>query len=203
MKRNLFAKLTLIGVTAILMSACSETDETPTPTGPVYKDLVSFEANLLGGQTNSNLGSFYSVSEDSIYLTSRANVKQEFIDLIYYFGSQTGDSSVIAAPSDVVFNNVQDQNPHFAVKSWTERNDTKFLKLNLSQSQFIALNNDSLLSADLSGSLTLTKATKLKVGDVYGFKLDAGRLGLFYVKAIDNTNALTRAITIDIKVQKP
>lgn len=200
MKKSAIKLMSLLAISSFLM-ACSE-DETPQPTGPTYKELVSYQANLLGGQTNSTLGSFYSVSEDSIYFTARANEKQSFVDLIYYFGSQTGDSSVIASPSDPVFNNVQDQNPHFSVKSWTVRNNTTFLTSDLTPADFIALTNDSLLVANMSGTLTATKATKLKVGDVVGFKLENGRLGVFHVAEINNTNALTRAITIDIKVQK-
>lgn len=200
MKKTTIKILSLLTITSLLM-ACSE-EETPGPTGQTYKELVSFQANLLGGQTNATLGSFYSASEDSIYLTARANAKQEFIDLIYYFGSQTSDSSVIAGPSDPVFNNVQDQNPHFSVKSWTVKNNTTFVTTNLSAAEFIALSNDSLLSANMSGTLTATKVTKLEVGDVVGFKMANGRLGVFHVSSINNTNALTRAITIDIKLQK-
>ncbi len=203
MQLNNFKKLFYLLTLSVFIVSCSENDEVPEPKGPVYVDLVTYQAKLLGGQTNPSLGSFYSVSEDSIYLTSRANVKQEYIDLIYYFGSQTGDSSVIASPSDIVFNNVQDQNPHFAVKSWTDRNVTSFLKLNINQSTFNGLGNDSILQANLTDTTLLSKATKLKVGQVYGFKLETGKLGMFYVKEIDNTNALTRSITIDIKVQKP
>lgn len=200
MKKTAIKLLSLVALSSMLM-ACSE-EETPQPTGPTYKELVSFQANLLGGQTNATLGSFYSVSEDSIYFTARANDKQSFIDLIYYFGSQTGDSSVIASPSDPVFNNVQDQNPHFSVKSWTVKNNTTFLATDLSAAEFIELSNDSLLTADMSGTLTATKAAKLQVGDVVGFKMANGRLGIFHVTDINNTNALTRAITIDVKVQK-
>jgi hypothetical protein len=200
MKKISIKLLSLLALSTMIV-ACSE-EETPAPTGPTYKELVSFQANLLGGQTNPNLGSFYSVSEDSIYFTARANQKQSFIDLIYYFGSQTGDSSVITSPSDPVFNNVQDQNPHFSVKSWTVKNNTTFLVTDLTEADFIALANDSLLTANMSGTLTATKAAKLVEGDVVGFKMTNGRLGIFHVKDIENTNALTRAITIDVKVQK-
>lgn len=200
MKKTAIKLFSLLAISSVLV-ACTE-EETPAPTGPVYKDLESFQANLLGGQTNPNLGSFYSVSEDSIYFTARANQKQSFIDLIYYFGSQTNDSSVIASPSDPVFNNVQDQNPHFSVKSWTVKNNTTFLTTDLTPSEFIALSNDSLLSAEMSGTLTATKVTKLQVGDVVGFKMANGRLGIFHVSDLNNVNGLTRAITIDVKVQK-
>ncbi len=82
------------------------------------------------------------------------------------------------------------------------KNNTTFLATDLTEAEFIALANDSMLTADMSGTLTATKAAKLIEGDVIGFKLSNGRLGLFHVKDIENNNALTRAITIDIKVQK-
>lgn len=191
-----------LGIISISLSACSEEETTPTPTEPTYKNLKTYEARLLGGQTNNSLGSFYSTSEDSIYFTNSADSNQSKIDLIYYFGLNSGDSSVIASPKDAVFNNTNDQNPHVKVKTWTVKNNTTFLKLGLSPSAFMALKNDSLFKSDLDSNVVATKITKLKIGDVVGFKTQAGKYGAYHVKAINNTTALTRSITIDIKIQE-
>lgn len=191
-----------IGMISISLMACSEEETTPTPTGPTYKSLMSYEARLLGGQTNSSLGSFYSTTEDSVYFTNSADSNQSKIDLIYYFGLNSGDSSVIASPKDAVFNNTNDQNPHVKVKTWTVKNNTTFLKLDLSPSEFMALKNDSLFQSDLDSNVVATKITKLKVGDVVGFKTQTGKYGAYHVRAINNNTALTRSITLDLKVQE-
>ena len=194
----------MISLSSSMLVACTEEEDSKTPTGPVYTTLASYELKLLGAQTNSSLGSFYSTSEDSIYFTAGAGliINQPKIDFIYYFGSQTNDSSVIASPKDAEFNKTDDQNPHKSIKSWTNKNNTLFLKLNTSASAFFNMTNDSLLINELDSNVTATKITKLKVGDVVGFKTVTGKLGAYHVRAINNVDAISRAITVDVKVQE-
>jgi hypothetical protein len=203
MKRYL-KPLLFLAITSTVLVSCTKEDDDSTPKGPSYNAITSYEVNLLGGQTNASIGSFYSTTEDSIYFTNTAGltVNQPKIDLIYYFGSQTGDSSVIAGPKDAVFNNPDDQNPHKTVKAWTVKNNTTFLKLNISPATFMSLSNDSLFVNDLDSNVTATKITKLNVGDIIGFKTQAGKLGAYHVRSINNTDAISRAITIDVKVQE-
>lgn len=199
--KNLFKPVLFLSISSILLISCTK-EEDPKPTGPTYKNLVSYEAKIMGGQTNSTLGSFYSISEDSVYFKAGADLNPEKIDFIYYFGLNSGDSSVITAPSDPVFNLPSDQTPFTSVKSWTVKNNTNFLKLSLSTNTFAAMKNDSLLGTELDSNVVATKITKLKIGDIVGFKTAAGKLGAYQVKAINNSNALVRSITIDVKVQE-
>lgn len=199
--KNLIKPILVLSISSILLTSCAK-DETTTPTGPTYKNLVTYEAKILGGQTNSTLGSFYSISEDSVYFKAGADLNPAKIDFIYYFGLNSGDSSVITAPSDPVFNLPSDQTPFTSVKNWTKKNNTTFLKLDLSSNVFAAMTNDTILTSRLDSNFIATKITKLKIGDVVGFKTDAGKLGAYQVKAINNTNAIVRSITIDVKVQE-
>lgn len=201
---NYLKTLVFITLSSIVLVSCTDEDDEKLPTGPTYTTLASYDVRLLGGQTNSSLGSFYSTTEDSIYFTSTAGLtnNQVKIDFIYYFGSQTGDSSVIASPKDAVFNNPDDQNPHKTVKTWTVKNNTLFLKLGIDAATFTNMRNDSLLINELDSNVTATKITKLKVGDVVGFKTSTGKLGAYLVRAINNVDALSRAITVDVKVQQ-
>lgn len=200
MKKHFSLFLSLY-ISSILLVSCS-TEDDKTPSVPTYGNLVSFQANILGGQTNSTLGSFYCISEDSVYFKSGADANPGKIDLIYYFGSTSGDSSVLCAATDPVFNLPSDQTPFTSVKNWSTKNNTNFLKLSISENLFNSLSNDSLLLADLDSNVITTKVSKLTVGDIVGFKTATGRLGIYHVKAINNTNALTRSITIDLKVQE-
>lgn len=199
--KKYFKTLLFLSLSSTLFVACSKEEEKG-PTGPVYTSLVSSEVIILGGQTNSSYGSFYSISEDSVYLKANADLFPAKIDLIYYFGLNSGDSSVITSPNDGVFNLPSDQTPFPSVKSWATKNNTTFLALDINYLEFNALTNDSLFINDLDSNVTATKITKLMVGDVVGFKTASGKFGAYCVKAINNTNALTRAITIDIKVQE-
>lgn len=201
MKKS-FYSLLIMSLGIITLSSCTKEEDDTKISGPTYKSLAVYDVRLLGGQTNASLGSFYSTSEDSIYFTSAAGLNQSKIDFIYYFGSQTGDSSVIASPNDAVFNNPDDQNPHKSVKTWTVKNNTTFLKLSITESVFTNMVNDSILVNDLDSNVTSTKITKLKIGDVVGFKTATGKLGAYRVRAINNIDAISRAITVDVKVQQ-
>lgn len=199
--KNLFKPILFLSISSILLISCTKEEDTK-PTGPTYKNLVSYEAKIMGGQTNSTLGSFYSISEDSVYFKAGTDLNPEKIDFIYYFGLNSGDSSVITAPSDPVFNLPSDQTPFTSVKSWTVKNNTNFLKLSLSSNTFVDMKNDSLLGTELDSNVVATKITKLKIGDIVGFKTAAGKLGAYKVRAINNANGLVRSITIDVKVQE-
>ena len=199
--KNIIHSILFLSFFSIALISCSKEEET-TPTGPTYKNLVSYEVNILGGQTNSTLGSFYSISEDSVYFKAGADLNPSKIDLIYYFGLTSGDSSVITAATDPVFNLPSDQTPFPSVKSWTTKNNTNFLKLDMSSNVFVSLKNDSLLGLELDSNVVATKITKLQIGDVVGFKTASGKIGAYKVKAINNASALVRSITIDIKVQE-
>lgn len=201
MKKSIYTLL-ILSLGLITLNSCTKEEDNTKNTGPTYTTLAVYDVRLLGGQTNASLGSFYSTSEDSIYFTSAAGLNQSKIDFIYYFGSQTGDSSVIASPNDAVFNNPDDQNPHKSVKTWTVKNNTTFLKLSISESAFVNMVNDSILVNDLDSNVTATKITKLKIGDVVGFKTATGKLGAYRVRAINNVDAVSRAITVDVKVQQ-
>jgi hypothetical protein len=200
MKKSIYILFILFfGLTAL--SSCTEEADDIKTNGPTYTTLAAYNVRLLGGQTNPSLGSFYSTTEDSIYFTTAAGLNQSKIDFIYYFGSQSNDSSVIASPKDPVFNNPDDQNPHKSVKTWTVKNNTTFLKLSIAESVFANMVNDSLLIHELDSNVTATKITKLKTGDIIGFKTASGKLGAYRVKAINNVDAISRAITVDVKVQ--
>ncbi len=201
MKTNLKSFL-LFSFSIVLLSACSEEEEPKGPSGPVYTELKTYQSITLGSQVNSALGSFYSVSEDSVYFTAGANTNTAKIDLIFYFDTQHTDSFVIASPKDPIFGLPDDQVPHKSVKTWAVKNNTTFLKLNINSNIFNTLKNDSLLQNDLDSNVVETSAPYLKVGDVIGFKTESGKLGLFHVKNINNTSSTTRAVTFDVKVQQ-
>lgn len=199
--KNIYKPILLISIVSTLFISCAK-EEVKAPTGPVYTALISHSMNVLGAQTNLNIGSFYSTAYDSVFFRAQADTNQSKIDLIYYFASQSTDSFVIASPKNSIFNASTDQNPQVNVKTWTVKNNTTFLKLNISPSTFNNLTTDSLFQNDLDSNVVATNALDLKIGDVIGFKTATGKLGAFHVRARNFGTALTRSMTIDVKIQQ-
>ena len=102
-----------------------------------------------------------------------------------------------------------DPTVNIKAENWTKYNSTKFKLSSLSASDFDAINDD--LSFSFGESLTETNVLNLKVGNVVYFKTEAGKLGVFKVKAINVGTTLNKddiqkyqdgSIEIDVKVQK-
>lgn len=204
MRTILTNSLTIIVASGcVLLSACSKNDDKDnTPKGPVYTAVNSYEVRVLGSQTNLTTGSFYSTTEDSVYLKDRAGEKSQKVDLVYYFYGPSGDSSALAAPADPIFSSSGEQYPHPTVKTWTKRNATRFIKTGVSLTEFAAISNDSIFQAYADSSFIATKMVKLQTDDIIAFKTEAGKIGMYRVRAINLADAVSRAITIDVKISK-
>lgn len=149
----------------------------------------------LGGQENDSLGGFISFSEDIIYMISTASTKQSLIDLIYYYYGD--DKNTIASAGanieDGVFNSSK------APGSWETRRTTKFIKTSLELAEYEAIVVDSLLISSFNQTEAKRKAKELAVNDIYSFKTEDGRFGMFLVK--DIIGEKEGMIEIAVKIQ--
>lgn len=202
MIKSKFKVLLLIGLaTATILTSCSKDDDDPTPSGgggTTYGTIRSYTATLLGGQSNSN-GSFYSSSDNMVYTSTQTGADtalQRKTDLVYFYG--TTNAATIAAPNDADAATAHNAN---SLPNWTITNATKFKTTSFTAAQFNASMNDSLAIAATTGA-DLTKANQLTVGQVVGFVTARGKKGIFSVTAIGGTDAATRTITINVKVQE-
>lgn len=154
---------------------------------PAPGEIKTYTAVLLGNQ-NSTTGSFYATSTNTVYnYNATAAANAETIDFVYLL---SGESNVIAAPSDAI---VADQ--YSQVADWSKRNQTQFVISLLSSDEFDAISNDAVITEQ--ENVELSKVDGLVVGDVVAFTTAQGKKGLFKVEALANND-----MTIEVKVQE-
>ncbi|MFC2097490.1 hypothetical protein ACFLSI_04065, partial [Bacteroidota bacterium] len=156
----------------------------------------NYPSVILGGQENDSLGGFFSFSENTLYNLQAAYNYQSVIDLVYYYYGS--DKNTICSPGAnieaEVFNSLIDPG------SWDTKRTTMFIKTSLSIADYNSIVLDNLLISSYSEANAKRKAKELAVNDIYSFKTENGKLGLFLVKSI--TGAEEGIIEVSIKIQE-
>ena len=162
---------------------------------PQYGEITTKTAILLGAQ-DASAGSSYSTEKQQVYTVSQVVANSAFIDFIYYY--QTGGSlAEIFSPKSSnasTLNSIKDMNP---------KRDTRFKKIEMSETDFNAIANDGVIvnvAKDFPTDATGQVVPNLSIGNVVAFKTDDGRLGVFRVTAL--TIGGTGSITLTVKVQE-
>jgi hypothetical protein len=165
-------------------------------------EVVSiYTAILMGGQSNLNIGSFWSSVNNTVYKQADAKLNQNKVDLVYFYG--TTNLATIAAPDETVLGDVWTSG-YFA--DWTIRNATRFKKTTGVNWDAITTTSDDLINENAT-NLTLSMTNQLQVGDIIAFETAstsayASKKGLFKVMEITGTTGTDRAITIEVKIKK-
>jgi hypothetical protein len=161
-----------------------------------YGAIITNNSVILGAQNNSTLGSFYSTSEDQVYLQGEAFNNQELIDLIYYFSTEDGNAIGSPGANDVdeLFTGTS------GLSNWTTLNETRYYETDLEESEFDAVSNDSIFNIVYNSDDAKRKAKNLVAGDIYSFRTEAGKLGLF--KVITVNGEAPGDIEIAVKVEE-
>ncbi len=162
-----------------------------------FGNINYFSSVEMGAQNNS-IGSFYSLTEDSVYQLNSAFSNQNKIDLCYFYDLIDTDENTIASPGANIDASVF-PGPN-ELLNWTTRRTTRFKIANISESDFLNANNDSLLIAAHGQSDGNRKAKNLQNGNIFAFKNEDGKIGLFKVNSVVGTAA--GSIIISIKVQE-
>ena len=159
--------------------------------GPIF----TYTDMRLGAQSNQNVGGCFSLSNQFEYFIDEAYNHQEFIDMIYYFGK---DNQTIASPGANIEDGVfpEEYNP----KNWNYRNTTRYIKTNMSPEEFNLIQNDSILLVSYTEGDGKRKAKELIADDVYSFKTQDAKYGMFLVSEVLGTDS--GSIKIDIKIQE-
>lgn len=158
----------------------------------------SYTTVLMGGQDNPTLGSFYSSSSNTVYLSAAAKTNAANVDFCYFYG--VTNLATLCAPANADAATVFDSSTN-GVATWSVRNATKFVASTI---DFANLSETTDVSGVAFG--TETKANSLAVGDVVAFQTVAGKLGFVKVTVItlgtDGTNQYDDgSVTIEVKVQ--
>lgn len=156
--------------------------------------ITEFTATI-GAQDNVTEYGYYSLSSHLNYNATNARTNYAIIDLLgaydainaVYLASPSAPGLPEPYPTDMA--------------DWTGTNNTLFCITTLSTVQFDYINRDNLLISSFSTNVAnqKNKAKSLAVNNVYSFKTQAGKYGLFKVTAV--TAGSTGKVTVDIKIQ--
>jgi len=162
-----------------------------------YGSIFYFPSVEMGAQNNS-IGSFYSLTEDSVYTSNHAFENQDKIDLCYYYDFIETDEHTIASPGASIDESVY---PGVSgLSNWTNRRTTRFKLTNITEVEFLNALNDSLLIGAYGQSDGKRKAKNLQTGNIFSFKNEDGKTGLFRVNSVSGMDAGT--VNISIKIQE-
>ena len=166
-------------------------------TSTAYGNIIYFPSVKIGAQ-NHVAGSFYSLNENDIYTLEKAYLKQNFIDLCYFYDLIETDENTIASPGANIDASVFPG--EYGLDNWTNHRTTRFKYTDITKIEFGSIKNDSLIITTYGQSDGKRKAKNLQNGNIYAFKNEDGRMGLFLVNSVTGTDEGT--INISIKVQE-
>ena len=161
-----------------------------------YGEILSWPHIILGAQNNTTTGSFLDLFSGQMYNLSQAFLNQDSVQLVYFYDAV--DLNTIASP------NANIDTSYFGGSSglanWTYKNEIRYIQIFNTESDFLNMQNDSLIIANLFPYDTgKRKAKVLQAGHMYEFSFE-GLYGIFYVNSVSGTDAGT--IDISIKMQQ-
>jgi len=166
-------------------------------TSGAYQPLIEYSPINLGAQENPQKEACYDISDSSSYFymdaAGDADI-QSGIDLIYYYYG-IEDFNTIASPGA----NIEDGIFDISIADWSIRNTSRFLKTVIDPDEFMEACNDSIIIANYNEGEAKRKAKNLAPDDIYTFRTQSGRLGMFLVMEVNGTTA--GDIVIQIKTQ--
>lgn len=166
-------------------------------TSSVYLPLDFIQDIAMGAQSNATIEGCFNIADGSYAFFDDATADtsiQAGIDLLYYY-SET-DLNTIASPGANVEDGVFAVNP----ADWTIKNTTRFIKTGLSADDFMTAANDSILLANYNESEAKRKAKDLEAGQIYTFRTQQGKLGMFLINEV--TGEAEGSVNIHLKIQK-
>ncbi len=166
-------------------------------TSAQYTPLTDHGQLVLGAQDNAQTGGCFDIIAQTIYTHQAAAADtaiQSGIDMIYYYVD--GDQNTIASSGANIEDGVFPVNP----SAWTITRESRYHKTDLTADDFNMAVNDSIILANYEQGDAKRKAKSLKSGDIYTFKTEDGKLGIFIVDVVEGTNEGN--ISISLKTQE-
>ncbi|NQT76682.1 MAG: hypothetical protein HQ565_03135 [Bacteroidetes bacterium] len=161
-----------------------------------YQPLQYYSPVLLGAQDNEQEGGCFNISDSSMHFhvqVAEDTALQSGIDLIYYYSPE--DENTIASPGANIEDDIFTVNP----ANWTIKNTSRYIKISITPQEFLESMNDSIIIANYDEGEAKRKAKKLKKDDIYTFRTQDGRLGMFLVNEVSGTT--DGSINISLKTQ--
>lgn len=166
-----------------------------------FGEILTYSSIKFGAQNNATEKSFLSYSNGSstLYFQTDAFNNQAKIDMFCFYENTVSNPNMmtLAAPGSNIKGIFSGAT---SPEVYTTKNVTFFVKTTLTAAQFDAVTNDAILRASFDPKNQFKKAKILTVGDVYAFKLQSGKYGLYKVTAVQGTD--TGTLQIAVKIQK-
>lgn len=163
---------------------------------------LSIQNNIkLGINTAQNsIGCFYSTIEKKVYKANEVDATNGSLIDIVFFGLNSSFSSNRFIAANDASNYTFSAIPNGTNTSYINKQETCSCGVNISDSQFNAMTNDTLLQG-ITISNQMVNFNDLIVPRIVPFKTQDGRKGLIKIKSFTN-DGLNSYIIVDIKVQK-
>lgn len=169
MKKLIYLLLVAFIATATFVS-CEDEEETKSP----------FVTVQLGAQDNTTYGGFYSIIENKVYTQDVAFTKQDRIDFLCFY--EEGNDIALASPGANITGIFTGST---SPENWTVTDTTWYNQTDLTPVQFDALTaTDELIVSSYSEVDARRKAKYLAVNDIYAFKTQDAKYGLFKVTEV-------------------
>jgi len=153
--------------------------------------IESISGIKLGAQDNTTIGGFYALSNREIYSETEAFDHQTIIDMVC--GYDNDNKTFLASPG-ANLDGVYD------LSAWTAPlNTTNYCATDITTLQFDLIETDALIIEAFDVDNQKGKAKELSVDDIYVFKTQSGKYGIFKVTAVEA--GTDGSFTFDIKVQ--
>jgi len=175
------SKILLLCLTAIFILSSCKKDENNEP-----KKLIV----IMGAQSNTTIGSFYSLGENKVYTLEQAAIKQDTIDFLCFYehdvvNDRINDITLASPGANITGIFTGDSIP----STWPTKNLTKFQAPvpTITVEEFDLLDkNDATIESYFDNTVTSgnRKAKLLTVGDIYAFKTQDNIYGLLKVISV-------------------
>jgi hypothetical protein len=167
-----------------------------------FGEINSYANVKFGAQSNTTVQSFvsYSNAQVTMYFQADAFAHQADIDMFCFYENNPPsyvNLMTLAAPGSNISGIFTGST---APSLYTTKNITFFVKTTLTVADFDAIHNDAVILASYNPASQFKKAKLLTVNDIYAFKLQSGKYGLFKVTAVEGNE--TGTLQIAVKIQK-
>lgn len=166
-------------------------------TNSSYQTLITYSPVTMGAQDNAQSGGGFDTDTGNLYFHYEAaddTAIQACIDLLYFYSTE--DKNTLASPGANIDDGIFPLNP----ADWTIINTSRYIKTSLTPDDFIGTVNDSIILANYEEGEAKRKAKNLKVNDIYTFRTQKGKLGMFMVNEVNGM--ADGSVNIDIKIQE-
>ncbi|MDR1342004.1 MAG: hypothetical protein LBK18_01970 [Prevotellaceae bacterium] len=143
---------------------------------------------LLGFNMLNTLGSSYSVSQSKVLLLPEAKQAQQDVDFMFFYGKVNGVT--VAAPASSMVTRVFN-NSSYGVQTWSNRNETRLVKVNL---DYETASAEDITNA-LSGATT-SVVNHMSNDNTVAFQTASGQVGLIKVFNVGPHSASTLNINV-------